>query len=203
MSEESWSWADLGSQVAEFAPVLGDALPVPGAGTAGEMVAQAFGTEKKPGAIAQAIKQDPDAAAKLKKIEKEHEADLRRIQMKRDVAQIEAETKRAGQVNKTMRAEYKSDVLWRRAVGWAFALALLATASGTLAAALWLVQAGAYEHISAAAEIPGAMAPIFGTFAAVLGIASHHTGKRERSEAGEDTSRSGIAGLIGAIKGNK
>ena len=36
-------WKELGKTVANFAPLLGDLLPIPGAGVAGKLIAAAFG----------------------------------------------------------------------------------------------------------------------------------------------------------------
>ena len=110
-------WKDVGKLVGEFAPILGDLLPIPGAGIAGKLVAQALGTDNTPDAIHAAIKADPEAAIKLAKLEADNRALLQQ-------QLLAAETNRINTVNSTMQAEASSEHWmqwsWRPFVGFIF-----------------------------------------------------------------------------------
>ena len=110
-------WKDLGKVVGEFAPLLGDLLPIPGAGIAGKLIGAALGVEATPDAIHAAIKSDPEAAIKLAKIEADNAALLQK-------QLLAAETSRIQSVNQTMQVEAKSEHwaqwLWRPYNGFLF-----------------------------------------------------------------------------------
>jgi len=66
------NWKDVGKAVGKFAPLLGTALGVPGAGAIGSLIASAFGVENNPDQIMAALSGDPDAAMKLQAIQNSH-----------------------------------------------------------------------------------------------------------------------------------
>lgn len=154
-------WKDVGKSVAQFAPMLGSLLPIPGAGMAGQLIANAFGTENTPDAIHNAIKADPDAAIKLAKIEADNSTMLQ-----------QELTKRIQAVNETMRAEAKSEHWmqwsWRPFVGFIFGFSFL----------------GVY-FILPLAKIPVPVIPTeaWMMIGAVLGVASWHRGAAKVEEA--------------------
>lgn len=99
-------WETLGNTVAKAAPLLGGAIGGPGGAAIGQLVASAFGVESDdPAAMEQAIKQDPQAALKLREIEARHQERLEELAMQRHAAELEAETTRHTESQKTIRAE--------------------------------------------------------------------------------------------------
>lgn len=63
------SWSDVGSKVAQFAPLLGTALGGPGGAAIGALVAKAFGSDATPESVLAAVESDPLAAVKLAQVE--------------------------------------------------------------------------------------------------------------------------------------
>jgi len=115
-------WSEVGKKVAKFAPILGDLLPIPGAGVAGRLISAALGVENTPDAIHNAIKTDPDAAIKLAQVEADNRALLQQ-------QLLSAETLRIQSVNKTMQAEAASEHWmqwsWRPFNGYLFGIAVV------------------------------------------------------------------------------
>lgn len=73
-------WKSLGSKVAQMgAEILGEAIPFPGADDALSALADQLGTEKKPGAMSDALDEHPEATAKLREIELKYKTELERI----------------------------------------------------------------------------------------------------------------------------
>jgi len=111
------SWNELGKTVAQFAPLLGAALPVPGGAAIGTLIASVFGgNADDPESLSRAIQTNPEAAVKLRQIETEHKAELERIAMQRVANQLAADTVRIESVNQTMQVETSSQGLpafWR------------------------------------------------------------------------------------------
>ena len=194
------NWSDLGNQIASAgAKMLGEVIPVPGAGIVADQVAQALGTDKDPDAIAQALKSDPEAAAKLKQIEAQHKEELERIRAEADASRDKQMTARQAAVNDTIQTGYQAGVLWRRAVGWSLAVVVPLVVLGVLAlagAAIALERPGLIEHIPA---VVSALGPVWYVYMVVLGVAGYQEGKMCRTLAGE--TEGGIARAIKAIKG--
>jgi len=158
-------WKDVGQTVANFAPLLGDLLPIPGAGIAGKLIAAAFGVENTPDAIHNAIKADPDAAIKLAKLELDNKALLQQ-------QLLTAETARIQSVNKTMQAESASEhfmqFAWRPFIGFIFGITFI----------------GCY-FVLPLARIPVPVIPseAWMMIGAVLGVASWHRGAAKVEQA--------------------
>ncbi len=73
-------WKSLGTKVAQMgAEVLGEAIPWPGADDALSELAAQLGAEKKPGAISDALDENPEAATKLREIELKYKTKLEKI----------------------------------------------------------------------------------------------------------------------------
>lgn len=87
--------------VGTAAPLVGGLLGGPAGSAVGGMVASALGVENTPEAIEQAL-QKPEALAKLREIEEKHRHEL-------ETLQIQAETARQLEINKTYRAELASE----------------------------------------------------------------------------------------------
>jgi hypothetical protein len=194
-------WGSLGRKIADMgAQVLGEAIPLPGAGMAADALSEALGCEKDPDQIAQAIDQDPEALAKLKKIEAERETELKRIAAKTERHDTEQITQRQATVNDTIQAGYKQGVLWRRAVGWSFAIGAPLFVVGAfvlIGVALYL---GRLQAVATAlSELFRALHPLLYCYLCILGVAGYQEGKMGRSMAGE--SESGIVKALKAFRG--
>jgi len=158
-------WKDVGKVVGEFAPLLGDLLPIPGAGIAGRLISSALGVENTPDAIHAAIKADPEAAIKLAKIESENEALLQQ-------QLLAAETSRIVAVNTTMQSESDSEHWmqwsWRPFVGYVFAVSFF----------------GVYFFLPLINRtVPTIPAEAWMMIGAVLGVASWHRGATKLEKA--------------------
>ncbi|MDX8409795.1 MAG: 3TM-type holin, partial [Mariprofundales bacterium] len=126
-SGNRWSGAvvdlsTIGRTVAQFAPMLGKLLPIPGAGIAGDLIASAFGVDNTPDAIHGAIASDPAAATKLAQIEADNRALIQQQLLTAETARIQA-------VNATMQAEATSEHwmqwAWRPFNGFLFGVAVV------------------------------------------------------------------------------
>jgi len=196
-------WKTLGRQIASTgADLLGEAIPIPGAGIALDAVANALGTSKDPDEISKAIKQDPEAAAKLKKAQLEHETELKRIKAEAQATHEEEVTKRQETVNETIQVGYKQGVMWRRAVGWSFAIGaplFIVMACVLLGIGIW--QGQLVELAEAGEAIFSALHPLLYCYLVILGAAGYQEGKMGRSMAGDK--EGGISKMIKALRGGK
>lgn len=129
-------WSDLGKTVgpilANNAPtiggILGGLIPIPGGSLigqeAGQLLANAFGTQNDPTAIANAIQNDPNAAAKITAAETEATAKWPALaQMAQAIAQ--ANSTEAESINATMRQELAAGqkwYAWRNVYGYSVGL---------------------------------------------------------------------------------
>ncbi|MDN3524338.1 3TM-type holin [Halomonas sabkhae] len=144
----------LSSAVSKGAPILGSLIGTPATGAAVGMIAKALGTDANPDAIVQELEHNPEAANKLAAVEREHERELTRMN-------LEAQTARLGQVNRTMRAEAASNDAyvrrWRPTYGY-------------LTAAAWFIQMTGFTVILGvvAFRTPGELASVVGALGAVL-----------------------------------
>jgi hypothetical protein len=188
-------WGEVASFAKDVAPTLATALGGPAAGGAAKLLTSLFGGSKDdPEDMLNRLQQDPEARVKLEKIEKEHEQEMQRLILEGERSRMEHEIASTKITNQTMREEYKADIYWRRAVGWAFALTVVTYPVGMFYAVY------ADVDISSLAKLLGAMGPYWYTLLAVLGISAHHNGKRERAQEGEKAGGM-FAGAINAIKG--
>ncbi|MCA0404842.1 MAG: hypothetical protein LCH39_01650 [Proteobacteria bacterium] len=113
-------WTDLAKILSPLAPLLGGVLGGPAGAAAGSVVGgivgKALGVEPEPGAIADAIKADPEGAReKLAQADADHGASV-----------IEMEARMLDTINATMREEMKSEHwlawCWRPLFGITFNL---------------------------------------------------------------------------------
>jgi len=173
--------SDLGAHVADFAPLLGKLLPIPGAGIAGDLIAAAFGTENEPDAIMAAIKADPDAGIKLAAIESNNKAAI-------ESQLIAAETNRIESVNKTMRTEAAANDAyvrrWRPTIGYVVAFQFFMLGWVVFVGVVWAVRATDPAQTTAImtglAGLIGAMTVIITAECAVLGV---NIGKRSQDKS--------------------
>jgi len=181
-------WKDVGKVVGKFAPLLGNLLPIPGAGIAGQLISAALGTENTPDAIHAAIKADPEAAIKLAKIEADNRVELQNQLLLAESSRIKA-------VNKTMQAEAASEHwaqwMWRPYNGFLFGTTLffvyaLPSIINTFAPMIYKpipitsIINGAERTIMTAQWIPINISPVpefvFVAWGAVLGVSAWHRG---------------------------
>lgn len=179
-------WKELGGVIAKSAPMLGGILGgPPGAaiGAVGAMIASALGVGNDPNEIATALTTNPDALVKLKEIESNRSIELQRILTSQTIAELQASTQNAGDINATMQAEAKSEHWptygWRPAIGFAvaFAVALsVLTVFAAYGAAIFAQKVDGLQHL------PGILAAVAGIIAVVspiLGIASYFRGRMQ------------------------
>jgi len=106
-------WKELGKEVANFAPLLGQALG-PGGAAVGAGIAAIFGTKNDPDAISAAIKNDPEAAIKLRKIESDERIRLQEIvleQHKADLKDRQDARARDVAIKESGKANWRGDAL--------------------------------------------------------------------------------------------
>jgi hypothetical protein len=179
-------WSDLGESIADFAPMLGALLPIPGGTAIGKMISSAFGSDSDdPEELAKIIKADPQAAIKLREIELNNKVDLEKLVIKAESNRLASDTARIESVNATMRAESISGDAWQRRwrpfwgyiSGFVFFLQMLVI--------FWAV---IFKTASAVAIITAmsSLAVFWSVPLAVLGISSYQRGKEKRAALGEN-----------------
>ena len=72
-------WEDIGSLVADAAPIIGGLIGGPAGAGVGSLVANALGTKPDPVAVKQAITNDPEALQKIAEAEMKHKEELQQI----------------------------------------------------------------------------------------------------------------------------
>ena len=110
----------LGIELAKLGlPMLGAALPLPGGAVLGTALANYIGGDKDPDKLLAAISGNADMLQKAREFETTHQETILKIQ-------VEAETARIVEVNKTMQTEASSDhwptYSWRPFIGFMFGL---------------------------------------------------------------------------------
>ena len=173
-------WKELGQKVIGIgAPILGTALLGPGAGTAvGSLIASLFGVKNDPSSIDAAIQADPQAATKLIELQFKHYERLAELALDRARVENERELGIILEVNKTMRAESKSEHwpqwLWRPFWGFASGTAFIIVCVfvGYLAHTAITIENPiiAAQAIGSIPMIIGAFTTLFTIAGAVLGI---------------------------------
>lgn len=171
------NWSDIKGIIGKAAPVAGSLLGGPAGGAVGSLIAGALGVEDNPQAVANAVKSDPQAAVKLRRIEAQHAQEMRRLQ-------LEAETARLSEVNKTMRTEAAANDpfvrRWRPMFGYAVAATWILQSCG-LVYAMVVKPENASEIINAIT----ALTPMWGIALAVLGVNVTSRSKDKQVAAGQ------------------
>lgn len=86
---------NLAKAVANFAPLIGSILPIPGGAAIGTLIAHAFGGDiNNPDQLASMITADPNAQVKLAEIEANTKVQLQQILMQNAQNELAAETAR-------------------------------------------------------------------------------------------------------------
>ena len=191
------SWKNLGETVAQFAPLLGAALPIPGGAALGSIIASVFGGDANdPKSLSRAIQANPEAAVKLKQIETEHKTELERIAMQRMANELAADTARIDSVNKTMQVESSRGGLpafWRPFWGIISAVAFFIKVS-----AISYLLVFKPEQAATAITALSSLSIFWGVPLAILGVSAYHRGVEKRIAAGEKISN--VATLLKNIK---
>jgi len=191
------SWSDLSKTVAQYAPLLGAVLPIPGGTVIGSMIASVFGGDADdPDSLSRAIQTNPQAAIKLKQIEAEHKTELERIAMQRVANALAADTARLETVNKTMQVEAGQGGLsafWRPFWGILSAIAFFIQVS-----AISYLLVCKPEQAAIAISALSSLSVFWGVPLAILGISAYHRGVEKRIKAGERSSS--MVDLISTIK---
>lgn len=176
----------LADIVSKGAPLLGSLIGTPATGAAIGMIAKALGTDADPGAIKDELTVNPEATNKLAAMEHAHERELMRMN-------LEAQTARLGQVNRTIRAEAASNDAyvrrWRPTFGYLVAVAWALQAGGIA----W-VMATQPEQAGSLAQAVTALTPMWSVALAILGINVRERSKDKQVAAGQRP-----ASFMGAI----
>jgi len=184
MSDSVWS------QIKDFAideaPALAGLVGGPAVGGAAKLLASAFGGDAdQPADLLERMQRDPEAAAKLRKIETQHKERIEELALEGEKAHLKAATEQQAKVNDTIQEGYRQGVLWRRALGWSFALCAPATLLAGLYVILQAVHQNKPEYVEMLGPALGALAPIFYAYLVALGVIGNHDGKLGRLLAGE------------------
>ncbi|MCK5018584.1 MAG: hypothetical protein KAS32_16100 [Candidatus Peribacteraceae bacterium] len=185
----------LSSVVGELAPKLGKVLGffgVPGAEAGGDLLGKLgkkFGMpDPQPDKLAERIAQDPDASLKLKEFELEHDVEINKIIANMTVALDQEVTKRAADVNDTMKAELATDdkfkSYWRPFNGYILGIeCLLFTVSIIILAFIAVINKDADAYLMLP-NLVLAFSVIVGTHAAVVGVSAHSRGQEKLAKMG-------------------
>lgn len=177
-------WKELGTKIADSAPLLGSALGGPLGGGLGSIIAAAFGSEPKPDKVLEAIQKDLQAAVKLQEIQSNEKVRLQEIVSQQAIVGLQEETKRLSEVNQTMRAESQSEHwpqwLWRPLWGMISAAAFFVICCFVCYLAYKAVMGGIPEAMQMIPQFIGAMTMLFSVPGAILGVASWHRGQQKR-----------------------
>lgn len=180
------NWKELGTKIADSAPLLGSALGGPLGGGLGSIIAAAFGSEPEPDKVLAAIQKDPQSAVKLQEIQSNEKVRLQEIVSQQAIVGLQEETKRLSSVNATMQAEAKSEHwpqwLWRPLWGIISAAAFFVLVCFVCFLAYKAIVGGESGAMQMIPQLIGAMTMLFGVPGAILGVASWHRGQLKREQ---------------------
>lgn len=178
-------WRNLAEVVGRSAPLLGSLLGGPVGGAVGAIVAAGLGVDATPDAVSKAIAVNPDAAVKLRMIEANERVRLHELAAQVVIAETQAATDNAADVNRTMQAEAQSEhwptYSWRPFIG--FCVGFNTAAASIIVLLVFVPMMFGNTHAAGAvASLPlvlGALAGISGVVMPILGIASWYRGKMQ------------------------
>ena len=207
-------WKDVAGVVKKAAPLLGAALaPVTGgasvmAGGAVNMLLSAFGVggDASPEELMATMQADPEMVVKLRQIEADNRVALAKIALDRDRLAIdekrlgvEQEMAALAEVNKTMRAEAKSEhwiqYSWRPLWGIISAGAFAVVCLGVCILAWRAIKTGDAQFIGTIPMLVGAFTTLFSIPGAILGISAWGRNKLKEKTAGQQRGRAPVAHL--------
>ncbi len=182
------NWNEFGKKIAKYAPLIGDALPVPGGAAIGSIIASTFGGN--PGDLddlTRRIEADSEAALKLRQLEVQHSLKLQELAMQRAAHAMAADTQRIESINMTMRAEAKSDKWWTSGWRpfWGFISGIAFFVQVTAIAYLMVSQP---KDAGVAIGAIGNLSVFWAVPLAILGVSAWHRGVEKRLRAGESKS---------------
>ena len=102
-------WKDVGTALANVAPMLGTLLGGPAGATIGSLIAHEFGTSSDPASVSAAITADPNAAIKLQQIVVDHDIAIKQMIFQQAQAELVADTATVQAVNATIQADVRGD----------------------------------------------------------------------------------------------
>lgn len=179
------NWSEIGKSVAKAAPLIGGLLGGPAGGAVGVMVASAVGVDNDPAAVANALQADPAALTRIRELELTRAAELQRMQ-------IEAETARLGEINRTIRAEAASNDAyvrrWRPTYGYAAAFTWSAQMIALMIIVGYVVvkaPTSASTVISALAGLLGPLMVLWGVALSILGVSIAKRSQDKQIAAGQ------------------
>ncbi len=182
-------WKQIGTFIADKAPLLGMLVGGPAGPAVGALIAATLGTGSSPDAVHAALVNNSDAIVKLQQLENDRQLRLQELVTDQAKTLILAEQGNMTDVNKTMQSEAASDhwptYTWRPLLG--MAVAFNTVAAGALVLIVFgPVMFGVQAAAAAVASLPtalGALAGINATVLPVLGIASWFRGKMQADPA--------------------
>lgn len=203
----------LGKKIAALgAPVVGAALGGPVGATVGKMVAARLGLPDDAPAqtMANVIDANPqDSKAALTALNGEQRVEIERLTLAAQTHAIEQDTERLALVNRTMRAEAKSDSLyvrcWRPTFGYVVAALVLAFGLTLCYALVSAVRFPTPDRIEMLNVAGGLVASLQLPFTAVLAVLGVSVAKRSADKAVVATGGNGrpqggfLGGLLGAM----
>lgn len=183
-------WKDLGKKVISVgAPLLGTVLLGPAGGAIGAAVGSLFGVESDdPEAIIEAIAGDPEARAKLLEFQLAQQVELRKLAVQQAEIESAERMNTISEVNKTMRAESKSEhwmqYSWRPFNGFMLPISIILIY-------FWLPLIGK--------TVPDVPQWIWILWVSVLGVATYGRNQTKQQMLTAITGQQPQPGLIGGV----
>lgn len=181
-------WKELGQKIISLgAPLLGTALAGPAGGAVGALIANVFGSNADPEAIAVAIQQDPQALLKLKELQLKHAERLSEITLEHARIESQESMNALQQVNLTMRAESQSEHtlqwIWRPLWGIISAVTFLVVCIFVCVLAYRAITKADQTALTMIPLLVGAFTTLFGIPGAILGITAWGRNRLKESQA--------------------
>lgn len=86
------NWKDIGTKLANSAPLLGAALGGPAGAAAGSLIAATLGTSNNPDEVAAALTADPSAMVRIKEIEANAKVELQKLVIQGEANRLQYES---------------------------------------------------------------------------------------------------------------
>jgi hypothetical protein len=86
------NWKDIGTRLANSAPLLGAALGGPAGAAAGSLIAATLGTSNNPDEVAAALTADPTAMVRIKEIEANAKVELQKLVIQGEANRLQYES---------------------------------------------------------------------------------------------------------------
>lgn len=199
-------WKEVGRLIAPLAPtiggVLGDLIPLPMGGAIGrglgQILANTFGVENTPEAVAEAIQTDPNAVSKITAAENEAAAKWPAL-AEMAKAQYASNAAQSAEVNTTIRSEVAKGqpwFAWRNIYGYSVAFECTATS--------WMVLYAIAVDPNMFKAVTDSMSFFLSWYALRMGLLGyiHNQSTNEKIAAATGQQPNGIiANVVKAVKG--